>query len=153
MGRDSGKRSLKICAHRTLTFSVVLLFLPLLSIPTGPARAQLHRQLTPEITSSPDFYARFIEDRDQISIIEVAGDYSKLKSDGSSNWEPRSLVAQEFYLDHADNYDFLIVFSTFEFDTADPEGGDALAFHFGIQNQVEGIGPPLFDNTAVFGSQ
>ncbi len=51
-----------------------------------------------------------------------------------------------------DEYDFLVAFTTFEFNTSDSES-NALAFHWGVQNRVQGIGLPLYDNTAFFGSQ
>ncbi len=57
------------------------------------------------------------------------------------------MVAQEFFRTHPDTYDFLVIFSTFEFDT-----GDATAFHWSIQNQVQGIGLNTFDLSHLFGS-
>ncbi len=71
-------------------------------------------------------------DWDHISIIELSGNYDKALSDGTSNVEPRAVVAQEFLRTHPDNYDFIVVFSTFEFDT-----GDAMAFYHRLQNQVQ----------------
>lgn len=87
------------------------------------------------------------EDRDHISIIELSGNYDKLLSSGDYNVEPRAVVAREFLRAHPDNYDFIVVFSTFEFDT-----GDALAFHWGVQNQVQGINLPSYDISSLFGS-
>jgi subtilase family serine protease/Tol biopolymer transport system component/fibronectin type 3 domain-containing protein len=86
-------------------------------------------------------------DWDHISIIELSGNYDKLLSDGTVNVEPRAIVAQEFLRTHPDNYDFIVVFSTFEFDT-----GDALAFHHRLQNAVQGINLPIYDNSSLFGS-
>ncbi len=101
------------------------------------------------LTVSGNFQARFLEDRNHVTVIELAGgSYDRDATDGSFNAEPRAVVAQEFYLDHPDEYDFLMVFTTFEFDT-----GDAVAFHVGAQNPVQGIGQPVFDNTAFFGSE
>ena len=105
------------------------------------------------LISSGEFEARFVEDRDHISVIELIGNYSRQLEDGSFNLEPRTLIAQEFYLQHPDNFDFLIIFTTFEFNTSDPDSGDVLAFHLGVQNQVSGIGLPVFDNTDFFGSE
>ncbi|MCW4213551.1 MAG: hypothetical protein N0E39_20630, partial [Candidatus Thiodiazotropha lotti] len=86
-------------------------------------------------------------DWDHISIIELSGDYSQYLSDGSVNIEPRTVVAREFYRTHPDNYDFLVVFSTFEFST-----GDTMAFYHRLQNQVQGINLPIYDNSSFFGS-
>ena len=93
------------------------------------------------------YLAEFVEDRGHVSIIDFSGNYDADLSDGSLNSEARAVVAKEFYRTHADEYDFLVVFSAFEFDT-----GDALAFHLGVQNDVEGIGVPIFDHSAEFGS-
>lgn len=103
----------------------------------------------PVVTPPPNtnaFSANFVGDRDNISIYSFGGNYNKFLG-GVLNSEPRAVVAREFYNDHPDNYDFLVVFSTFEFDT-----GDALAFHMGLKNDVQGIGIPLYDNTSAFGS-
>lgn len=88
------------------------------------------------------------EDRNHISVIEIAGNYDRDLSGGQSNVEPRAVVAREFFRTHPDNYDFLVAFSTFEFST-----GEALAFHWAVQNKVQGIGIREFDNSALFGSQ
>ncbi|MCB1033007.1 MAG: hypothetical protein KDD47_04135, partial [Acidobacteria bacterium] len=70
------------------------------------------------LTISGDFQARFLEDRDHVTVIELAGgSYDRDLAGGGFNSEPRAVVAQEFFLDHPDEYDFLMVFTTFEFDT------------------------------------
>ncbi len=76
-----------------------------------------------------------------LTVIELGGEYDRGLA------EPRQLVAQRFYQDHADDYDFLIVFTTFEFET---EG--AHAFYNSIRNDTAGIGLPLYDNSTGFGS-
>ncbi len=93
------------------------------------------------------YTARFVEDRSHVSIIEFAGNYDKKLVDNSFNAAARAVVAQEFYANHPDSYDFLVVFSSFEFET-----GDAVAFHVGVSNDIQGIGVPQFDNSALFGS-
>jgi hypothetical protein len=104
--------------------------------------------VTQAFVSSGDFEARHIEDREQVSVIELVGNYDKEKSDGEPNVEPRTLIAREFFRTHPDEYDFLVVFTTFEFATpSDTPGADALAFHLGVRNDVEGIGLPIFDNS------
>lgn len=90
--------------------------------------------------------ASFLEDRGRVSLIELTGDYDRTV-DGSFNGHPRTLVAREFFRRHPDRYDFLIVFSSFDFDT-----GGFDAFHLPVQNRVQGIGLPLFDDTDLFGS-
>lgn len=93
------------------------------------------------------FTAEFVEDRDQIAIMNFAGNYDKKLASGEFNLEARSVVAKEFFRTHPDQYDFLVVFSSFEFDT-----GDALAFYLGVKNDIKGIGRAEFDNTQLFGS-
>jgi hypothetical protein len=151
VARGRNNRALPISNRGTLlSVAAVLLVATLIAHPA--ANAQVHRQLTQELTSSGQFQARFIEDRDHISVIELAGDYSRVL-DGQTNHEPRTLVAPAFFLDHDDDYDFLIIISNFEFDTTDPDGGgDVLAFHIGVQNQASGIGLEPFDNTPFYGS-
>ena len=60
-------------------------------------------------------------------------------------------VAQSFYKTHEDAYDFLVLFTNFDFDL-----GGAFAFEVNIANQVTGIGPvfnpPVFDFSSFFGS-
>ena len=94
------------------------------------------------------FTATSRADRDHISIIEFGGNYDRDLSLGVYNAEPRAVIAREFYRTHPDNYDFLVVFSSFEFNT-----GDATAFHWMVQNKVQGIGLPQFDNSDLFGSK
>ncbi len=106
---------------------------------------QLDRPLRTKAESGP-FAAHFREDRRGVAVLEFTGSYD-LKLGGQLNAEARAVVAREFFATHPDRYDFLVVFTGFELDT-----GTALAFHLGVQNQVEGIGLPLFDESAQFGS-
>lgn len=91
--------------------------------------------------------ARFIRDEAGVSILEFAGEY------GIGLQNPRKTVAKEFYRTHADVYDFLVVFSSFEFPTGTEEEGDALAFYNPIRNDTKGIGRDLMDNSALYGSE
>ncbi|MGK0439584.1 MAG: hypothetical protein ACJATK_002544, partial [Paracoccaceae bacterium] len=92
--------------------------------------------------------ATFVEDVDGISVIKFSGNYDRDDSTGETNAAARAVVAKEFYRTHSDDYDFLVVFSDFEFDT-----GSALAFHLGVSNKVEGIGRPIYSNSVLFGSE
>lgn len=94
------------------------------------------------------YVARHLEDRNSVAVIEISGNYDKNLPNGKMNAEPRAMIAREFYRTHADDYDFLVVFSSFEFKTQ-----DALAFCLPIRNDVRGIGLNLFDNSALFGSK
>lgn len=76
-----------------------------------------------------------------VSVIEYGSAYDR------GIYSARAEIANRFYEHHTDEYDFLIVFTTFEFDT-----GDALAFYNPVQNDVQGIGGQLFDNSQFMGS-
>jgi hypothetical protein len=56
-------------------------------------------------------------------------------------------LSNEFYRTHADKYDFLVTFTDGIVDL-----GGAFAFEFNVSNQTQGIGLPIFDESAVFGS-
>ena len=113
----------------------------------GDARADSSDNGTPFTIPEGVYSANYVGDRDGVAVIEFTGNYDKKLSDGSSNVAARAIVAQEFYKNNPDNYDFLVVFTDFEFDT-----GEAVAFHQGVSNSIEGIGLPLYSNTDLYGS-
>jgi subtilase family serine protease/flagellar hook assembly protein FlgD/fibronectin type 3 domain-containing protein len=76
-----------------------------------------------------------------VTIVEYSGDYTR------GEFAPREEIARRFYETHPDAYDFLVVFTTFEFDT-----GGALAFNNRVKNDVDGIGQQRYDHGAQFGS-
>jgi subtilase family serine protease/fibronectin type 3 domain-containing protein/flagellar hook assembly protein FlgD/Tol biopolymer transport system component len=86
-------------------------------------------------------------DLGRVAVMDFAGNYDSTLDSGADNLEARAVVAREFFRTHPDTYDFLVVFSTFEFDSA-----DRVAMHFGVQNQVRGIGLGQFDESHLFGS-
>ncbi len=112
------------------------------------ARADISFDERPFDIPNGVYQASFIEEVDGISVIRFSGDYSKSLSNGDVNAAARAVVAREFYQTHSDDYDFLVIFTDFEFDT-----GDARAFHLGVSNDVEGVGKPLFSNSELYGSE
>lgn len=94
------------------------------------------------------YQAAHVEDVENVSIIEFAGNYDKKLPSGETNAAARAVVAREFYRTHADDYDFLVVFSDFEFNT-----GDATAFYNPVRNDTQGIGLPQFDLSSIYGSE
>jgi hypothetical protein len=86
-------------------------------------------------------------DLGRVAVIDFAGNYDLRLDDGADNLEARAVIAREFFRTHPDIYDFLVVFSTFEFDSE-----DVVAMHFGVRNQVRGIGLGPFDVSDLFGS-
>lgn len=117
---------------------------------SGAIVAPQARADAPPATGFPNtgaFTATFKSTRNHVAVMELSGDYSRDLA-GQFNVEPRTVVAKEFYKHFADQYDFLVVFSNFEFNT-----GDAKAFYAGVRNDVDGLGDPRFDNSRFFGSQ
>ncbi|MCB1585810.1 MAG: Ig-like domain repeat protein, partial [Xanthomonadales bacterium] len=92
------------------------------------------------------FEADYVEENQGISIINFVGNYDKT-IDGMPNHEARQAVMHEFFRHQDDDYDFIFVFTQFEFDT-----GEATAFANSIFNDVEGIGKELFDYRANYSS-
>src|SRR5262249_8927655 len=83
-----------------------------------------------------------------IVVMEHDGsNYNKADPDGIANYAPRAALAKRFYETHGDNYDFLVVFTNFEFET-----GPAVAFYNLVRNDAQGTGRPPADNGLLFGS-
>jgi RHS repeat-associated protein len=82
------------------------------------------------------------QDVGNITVMEFSGDYARNLD------APRQQIAAKFFATHPDQYDFLVVFTTFEFDT-----GNSTAFYSGIRNDTAGIGLPDFDVSSSYGSE
>lgn len=95
------------------------------------------------------FQATFLGDYGNVAVMEVTGDYDARNPDGSMNYLPRQEIAKQFIKNHTDDYDFMIIFSDFDFVMPESE---AKAFYLGIKNDVMGIGQQIFDNSQLFGS-
>jgi subtilase family serine protease/flagellar hook assembly protein FlgD len=91
---------------------------------------------------------RFVEDEGHIAVFEHDGsNYDKKASSGELNLAPREELLRRFVETHGDFYDFVVIFTNFDFDR-----GGASGFYLGLRNDVRGIGTPLFDEGARFGS-
>src|SRR5262245_41484262 len=134
--RTASSRALSACAAIVLSLA-----------PLSFAEADSSGQTTPFPLPS-DAHAFHREDRDHISIIEFSGNYDKQLANGDSNSGPRAVVAREFFRTHPDNYDFLVVFTSFEFPTP-----GAVAFYNPVQNSITGIGEQSFNLSSLYGSQ
>ena len=95
------------------------------------------------------FTAKSLGDYGNVTVMEVQGNYDANNTDGTINAAPRQAIAQEFFKTHKDEYDFLVIFTNFDFKM--PEG-EAKAFYEGIKNDIQGIGVDPFDNTSLYGS-
>lgn len=94
------------------------------------------------------FTAETIGDFGNVTVMEVSGNYDEMTPEGKINSMPRELIAQEFYRTHKDEYDFLTIFSTFDFKIE----REAVAFYLGVKNDTLGIGSQIFDNGHFYGS-
>ncbi len=95
------------------------------------------------------FIAKAIGDYGNVTVMEVEGNYEIKNSNGTISSLPREEIAKEFLRDNPDEYDFLVIFTNFDFTMPD---ADAKAFYLEIKNDVQGIGKPIFDNSSLFGS-
>ncbi len=105
----------------------------------GPASAQGAKS-APTVAFDQDTAER-------VSILRFEGGYDRNTETGEANLAARQAVSQAFYQDHDDLYDFLVVFTTFDYEM---EGADG--FYVSVQNDISGIGLDLFDYSAEFGS-
>lgn len=96
------------------------------------------------------FNAAALGDYGNVTVMEVTGSYDAGNPDGTINDFPRQEIAKEFYKNHADSYDFLVIFSNFDFTMPEPA---AKAFYLEVKNDTQGIGKLLLDNSVSFGSQ
>lgn len=94
------------------------------------------------------FAVRNLGDTGNVTVMEAAGTYDAKQTDGSINDQPRQAVAKEYFKSHGD-LDFLVILSTFDY--ALPET-DAQGFYLEVQNDIQGINRPVFDNSGSFGS-
>lgn len=105
--------------------------------------------LLSSLSPAAEFSATSRGDYGNIAVMEVAGNYDAELPDGSVNSAPRQILAREFYRTHRDDYDFVVIFSNFDF--AMPEA-EVAGFYTGVRNDVRGIGLESFDHSADFGS-
>lgn len=106
--------------------------------------------LVPAVPSFAEelFTAETIGDFGNVTVMQVAGNYDEMTPEGKVNSLPRELIAQEFYRTHEDEYDFLTIFTTFDFKLQ----SEAVAFYLGAKNDTLGIGSQIFDNGYRYGS-
>jgi hypothetical protein len=78
------------------------------------------------------------------------GELAAIQSDGAAYDDAaRQRTARSFYASHRDAYDFLIVFPTFNTSFGQAE---TFGLHTLVRNDVSGIGKPIVDRGAMFGS-
>ena len=92
--------------------------------------------------------ATTIADYGDITVMEYDGVYDA-DIDNETTAIPRREIANQFYATHPDEYDFLLIFTNFQFNMP---ASEVLAFYHPVKNDVSGIGIELFDNTSIYGS-
>jgi flagellar hook assembly protein FlgD len=105
--------------------------------------------VTSSYSFAADFTVKTLSDYGNVTVMEVNGNYDAKNSDGTINSGPRQAIAKEFLKTHKDEYDFIVIFSNFDFQMPRSE---AVAFYMGVKNDIQGIGRQLFDNSSLFGS-
>jgi subtilase family serine protease/Tol biopolymer transport system component/flagellar hook assembly protein FlgD/fibronectin type 3 domain-containing protein len=101
------------------------------------------------LSHAQDFTARHLGDYGNVTVMESSGFYDARNPDGTNNVAPRQTITTEFFKTHKDEYDFIVIFSNFDFKMPESE---ARAFYSSIKNDVRGIGQQIFDNSALYGS-
>ena len=88
--------------------------------------------------------ANTLGDYHDVTVMEVSGSYDVgFFPNGSPDMSARRAIAKEFYRTHGDDYDFLVIFTNFDFIM--PPG--AKAFFSPARNNTQGIGLALSDYT------
>jgi hypothetical protein len=85
-------------------------------------------------TLTKQFITTTLGDYGNVTVIEITGDYDAKNPDGSINAMPRQEIAKEFLRNHADEYDFFVIFTNFDFSMPD---ADAKAFYLEVKNDTQ----------------
>jgi flagellar hook assembly protein FlgD len=105
----------------------------------------------PCFVSAQQFTAKSLGDYGNVTVMEVQGNYNADNPDSTVNAVPRQAIAQEFFKTHKDEYDYLVIFTNFDFAMPDKEKA-ALGFFEGVKNEIQGLGLEVFDYTTLYGS-
>ena len=142
-----------------VTAALASLFALVASAPLGAAPPRQAAAVRPGVDAyrrsplslavkSGEVTADFVTDHSVFSIVALEGNYDALVN-GELNTAPREAVASELLATHADELDFVVVFTSFDISFAEPR---VLAHYIGVKNDTAGIGVPLFDDSSFFGS-
>ena len=90
----------------------------------------------------------FVRDAGDILVLEAEGPYDA-DFFGEETALARQQVTRAFYAHRPDEFDFIVIFTNFDFRMPKEE---VLAFYNHVRNNVEGIGKELFDFSGQYGS-
>ncbi|SHL52325.1 hypothetical protein SAMN02745216_05295 [Desulfatibacillum alkenivorans DSM 16219] len=102
-----------------------------------------------------DMEASLVEDFGDVTVMSLDGDdvVQELEDNASDS---RRTIANAFYETHGDDYDFLVMFTDFEFDmpryTIGGEPAQAAGYYSSIKNDTDGLGQAPFDLSDDYGS-
>ncbi|MCP4687108.1 MAG: hypothetical protein GY859_03600, partial [Desulfobacterales bacterium] len=102
-------------------------------------------------SSAADFTAATIGDLGDLIVMETTGPYDADSGDINIIAAPRRVIATEFYNSRPDEYDFLVILTSFDFNMPVYDTFRADAFYLPVKNDVAGVGADLFDNSGLFG--
>src|SRR5688572_9074230 len=110
--------------------------------------------LVPLAAAAQGLQVRTVEDRSHVTVMEFGGVYDRQpEANRAAEIAARQAVAREFLRTHADDYDFLVIFSRFNFDLGtDKAGSPVEGLYTSIGNDVTGIGIEPFNLSADYGS-
>lgn len=97
--------------------------------------------------SAVAFTVSSLGDFDNVTVMEVSGNYDAIDSYGQPDMSARREIAKAFYRNHGDDYDFLVIFTNFDFRMPSLQ---ARAFFSPAKNDVRGIGQELNDLTNTY---
>ena len=130
---------MKKTVARNIGIKILLLFIAAIMFRNSPA------------------YADVSGDYGNIAVLQFSSTdpsaYNDSTDNGQPNYDIREWVAHQFYKTHGDYYDFIIVFTNFDFTMYDSSVKlNAAGENWGVKNTVSGIGVSVFDNTSFWGS-
>ena len=96
--------------------------------------------LMPLTSSAQQFTATALGDYGNVTVMEVTGNYNTYNADGTVNALSRQVIANEFFKSHKDKYDYLVIFTNFDFKMPVEKEGPALGFYTGVISDTQGIG-------------
>lgn len=109
-----------------------------------------------EMSFAGEFKATGVDNDGDVAVISGEGNYDAENFDDSDISLPRQEIAREFFKTHPDNYDFLVIFTNFDFQMPRyqiaGESVTAAGFYNSVRNDTQGIGNDVFDTSSLYGS-
>jgi len=108
------------------------------------------------IAMAEDYKAVTVGNYDNVTVMEFTGNYDTPTIDNPYDAIPRQVIAREFYKIHKDDYDFLVIFSNFDFQMPQTNINGKVytagGFYQNVKNDTAGIGADILNNSFLYGS-